>query len=219
MYGWMDDGWMSGWQAWPQCPLAVVEGFTVGRLTVVILLSDVGLLSLTQSTERSSHGRGSWDTAGTEEGADVWSGTGTHVRGTESLWTFSQINSPSLTKSSRTWSLFKSFTLSLKKVTTSFDFTLTERLLLGPAQVVSGKKKSQRQTPAGRPSYPAVTAPHPSEGPHVQAAVLHHSYRQNTASCNTDNNNNSRRRHISTGRCCEVKSGVRNVLMMYLPSL
>lgn len=61
--------------------------------------------------------------------------------------------------------------------------TLTERLLLGPAQVVSGEQEAEGETPAGRPPDPAVAAPEALKGPDVQTDVPHHSYRQNTASC------------------------------------
>lgn len=43
----------------------------MGRLTVEVLLPDIGLLALAQATQRRRHGPGSRDTTGPEEGADV----------------------------------------------------------------------------------------------------------------------------------------------------
>lgn len=61
--------------------------------------------------------------------------------------------------------------------------TMTQRLLLRPAQVVAGQQEAQREAPAGGPSNAAVTAPQAPQGADVQAAVLHHCYRQKAAPC------------------------------------
>lgn len=61
--------------------------------------------------------------------------------------------------------------------------TLTQRVLLGPAQVVAGQQKAQRESPPGGPPNATVTAPQALQGADVQTAVLHHCYRQNAASC------------------------------------
>ena len=61
--------------------------------------------------------------------------------------------------------------------------TLTERLLLWPAQIVAGQQEAEWKTPSSRPSNPTVTAPDTLQGAYVQTAVPHHGHRQNTASC------------------------------------
>lgn len=63
--------------------MAVVEGLTMGRFAVVILLANVGLLALAQSAQRWCHGSGSRNTAGTEEGTDVCSRGEKQVRGSK----------------------------------------------------------------------------------------------------------------------------------------
>lgn len=75
----------------------------------------------------------------------------------------------------------KTFTMEL----TAILITLTKWLLLWPAQVVAGQQEAEREAPSSRPSNPTVTAPEALQGPYVQAAVSHHSHRQNTASCTT----------------------------------
>lgn len=61
--------------------------------------------------------------------------------------------------------------------------TMTQRVLLRPAQVVAGQQEAQREAPAGGPANAAVTAPQAPQGADVQTAVLHHCYRQNAAPC------------------------------------
>lgn len=57
----------------PEGPLAVVEGLTVGRFAVVVLLADVGLLTLAQRAQLWRQGGGSRNAAGTEKVADICS--------------------------------------------------------------------------------------------------------------------------------------------------
>lgn len=70
--------------------------------------------------------------------------------------------------------------------------TPDERMLLGPAQVVPGQQEAEREAPSSCPPKPAVTAPVAPQGPNIQAAVCHHSHRQNAASCRRNNNNTLR---------------------------
>lgn len=82
----------------------------MGRLAVVILLANVGLLALAQSTQRWRQGSSSRNAAGTEKGTDVCS------RGE---------------KQGRDWKLVEQ---KWKKIPHSADYsdfiTLTQRLLL-----------------------------------------------------------------------------------------
>lgn len=160
--------WLTFCKAWPESSLVVVEGLAVGCFAVVILLAYVRLLALAQSAQRRCHRTSTRNTAGTEKSADICQ----RRRKNKSGW--------GTENPDQKWKHI----YGKKQLTVDYSpITLTKRMLLCPAQVVSGQQEAERETPSSCPSNSAVAAPVALQGSYVQAAVSHHSHRQSTASC------------------------------------
>lgn len=171
----------------------------MGRLAVVILLPNVRLLALTQGAQGRCDGSSSGNTAGTEKGTDIWSKAQRDKSGEGGNPETARIKNTKKKKLPHCSSLAAHYN----------RITLTERLLLRPAQVVAGQQEAEGKTPSSRPPDPTVTAPQAPQGAYVQTAVSHHSHRQDAASCGT------RRTHTGFtgfGHWCESRERLRNLM-------